>query len=315
MLESGFVVGAARIIWRAWQIYSAHVLLFALIIAEVAYATAISGSPFYIEEMRMAEFFANPGDAMIQALLLRFRPLNMDVLPIYVLMMLFLPMVLRVAKWQPDVPLAMSTALYMLALKYDLHLTAYPSGFWSFNPFAWQLLFVFGTWCALGGVKRIRWLLSSRSVLWVSIAYLLASFCVTMTWYFPQLDGLIPRSVEQWIYPINKTDFDILRFAHFLALAALAWRFVPGGWPGLQWRLLMPLILCGQHSLQIFCLGVALAFAGYVFLTETSAGLVLHVVIGLIGIAVMSAMASLLTWYKHIQTTGSRRGAPVDPEN
>jgi len=208
---------------------------------------------------------------MIQALLLRFRPLNMDVLPIYVLVMLFLPVVLRVAKWRPDVPLAISIALYILALRYDLHLTAYPSGFWSFNPFAWQLLFVFGTWCALGGVKRIRWLLSSRFVLWVSIAYLLASFCVTMTWYFPQLDGLIPRWVEQWIYPINKTDFDILRFAHFLALAALAWRFVPGGWRGLQWRFLTPLILYGQYSLQIFCLGVALAFAGYAFLTERPA--------------------------------------------
>ena len=80
----------------------------------------------------------------------------MDVLPIYVLMMLFLPVVLRVAKWRPDVPLAISIALYILALiiRYDLHLTAYPSGFWSFNPFAWQLLFVFGTCCALGGVKR-----------------------------------------------------------------------------------------------------------------------------------------------------------------
>jgi hypothetical protein len=147
-------------------------------------------------------------------------------------------------------------------------------------------------------------------VLWVSIAYLLASFCVTMTWYFPQLDGLIPRWVEQWIYPINKTDFDILRFAHFLALAALAWRFVPDGWPGLQWRFLTPLILCGQHSLQIFCLGVALAFAGYAFLTETPGGVVLHVAVGLIGVALMSAMASLLTWYKHIQAKGGPRWLP-----
>ena len=43
----------------------------------------------------------------------------------------------------------------MLALRYDLHFTAYPGGFWSFNPFAWQLLFVFGAWCALGGAKDV----------------------------------------------------------------------------------------------------------------------------------------------------------------
>ena len=30
----------------------------------------------------------------------------------------------------------------------------------------------------------------------------------------------MPQRLEQWMYPINKTDLDVLRFAHFLALAA-----------------------------------------------------------------------------------------------
>ena len=33
------------------------------------------------------------------------------------------------------------------------------------------------------------------------------------------------------MYPISKTDLDVLRFAHFLALAAVTVRFLPKDWP------------------------------------------------------------------------------------
>ena len=36
----------------------------------------------------------------------------------------------------------------------------------------------------------------------------------------PQLGHLMPKWFENWMYPVNKTDLDVLRFAHFLALAA-----------------------------------------------------------------------------------------------
>ena len=49
--------------------------------------------------------------------------------------------------------------------------------------------------------------------MWISFAYLFAAFCVTLTWYVPQLSHLMPRRIEQWMYPINKTDLDVLRFA------------------------------------------------------------------------------------------------------
>ena len=84
----------------------------------------------------------------------------------------------------------------------------------------------------------------------------------------------MPRRLEQWMYPINKTDLDVLRFAHFLALAAITVRFLPKDWPGLKSLWLRPLILCGQHSLEIFCLGVFLAFAGHFVLAEVSGGAV-----------------------------------------
>jgi hypothetical protein len=216
-------------------------------------------------------------------------------------------MILWLMKWRADVTLALSAALYALTWHYDLYLSAYPNGFWAFNPFAWQLLFVFGAWCALGGATRMSRILSSRVTLWLCFAYLFAAFCVTLTWYLPQLNHLMPKRIEQWMYPINKTDLDVLRFAHFLALAAVTVRFLPKDWPGLKSPWLRPLILCGQHSLEIFCLGVFLAFAGHFVLAEISGGAWLHLIISLSGILIMSAAAWLFSWYKHSADKGASR--------
>jgi hypothetical protein len=310
MLESGIVIGTARLLRRVWQIYTAHLLLFLVLICEIAYVTAVSEKSFYVQEMEVVDFFKEPGPVMIQALMLRFRPLNMDVLPLYIVLMAFLPLVLTLARWQRDLPLILSIALYILANRFDLHLTTYRDGQWSFNPFAWQLLFVFGVWCALGGGQRISPIISSPVTFWVAVLYLCAAFFITMTWYFPYLETFLPAWLIRAIYPISKADFDVMRFAHFLALAVVALRFVPGDWPGLKSPWARPLIMCGQYSLQIFSLGVALAFAGYALLMELDTGVVLHVIVGIAGILIMCGVARVFTWYK-FATIG--RGRAKDP--
>jgi hypothetical protein len=78
-----------RVLRRVWQIYAAHLLLFLILVAEIAYAAAITDKQAYVEAMGVAAFFDQPGIALIHALLLQFRPLNMDVLPLYVVLMLF----------------------------------------------------------------------------------------------------------------------------------------------------------------------------------------------------------------------------------
>jgi len=306
MLEAGAVVATARILRRVWQIYVAHVFLFTIFLAEISYVATSFENPLYSEEMGIMDFLKQPDVTIIQALLLRFRPVNMDVLPLYIVLMLFLPLILWLMKWRADVTLTLSAALYALTWHYDWYLSAYPNGFWAFNPFAWQLLFVFGAWCALGGAKRMSRILSSPVTLWIALAYLAGAFFVTMTWYFPQLSHLMPRRIEQWMYPINKTDLDVLRFAHFLALAAITVRFLPKDWPGLKSIWLRPLILCGQHSLEIFCLGVFLAFAGHFVLAEISGGALLHFLISIAGILIMSGMAWVISWYKHSADKSAR---------
>jgi hypothetical protein len=313
LLEHGFIVAAARILRRAWQIYVAHVFLFTIFLAEISYVATKFENPLYSEEMGIMDFLKQPDVTIVQALLLRFRPTNMDVLPLYIVLMLALPLILVLLRWRADVTLGLSVLLYAATWQFDLYFSSYPNGVWAFNPLAWQLLFVFGAWCALGGARRMSGILSSNVTLWVCAAYLLFAFFVTLTWYVPQL-GHLPRWFEQWMYPIDKTDLDVLRFAHFLALAAITVRFLPRDWPGLKSRWLKPLMLCGQHSLEIFCLGVFLAFAGHFILAEVAGGAALHALISLCGIVIMSAVAWLISWYKHSADKSAKKGARANAD-
>jgi hypothetical protein len=304
MRERGFVVAGARILKRAWQVYVAHVFLFVVYLAEIAYVSKNFESSLYAEEWNIFDFLKQPDVTLFEALVLKFKPVNMDVLPLYIVLLLGFPAVLWLLLRRPALALAASAALYAVARTFELNIPAYPAGEWVFNPLAWQLLFVIGAWCALGGAERLSGLIRSRVVAALAAAYLVFAFAIVMTWYFPRYGYLVPRWLGDIIYPIDKANLDVLRLLHFLALAVLTVRFVPPGWPALTLPVFRPAILCGQHSLEIFCLGVFLAFAGHFIRVELSGGPLLQLVISLTGIGVMIGVAWLLTWYQALEGRG-----------
>ena len=314
MRERGFVLASARILRRAWQIYVAHIFLFTIFMAEIAYVASTFQNPLYAEEMNILDFLKQPDVTIFQALLLKFKPVNMDVLPLYIVLLLLFPPMLYMLLRLPNLALAGSAVVYALAWKLDFNLPAYPNGVWFFNPFAWQLLFVFGAWCALGGARRLDRVMQSRAVLVAAIAYLVFAFAITLTWHFESLARFVPTWLADWMYPIDKTNLDVLRFAHFLALAAVTVRFVSRDWPGLRSPILRPAILCGQHSLEIFCLGVFLAFAGQFIIAETSGGPLLQTAVSVSGIILMVATAYLLSWYKGMEGRPQSRVKPPDAD-
>ena len=308
MRERGVVVAGARILKRAWQVYVAHIFLFVIYLAEIAYVSRSFENPLFAEEMGIFDFLRQPDVTLYEALLLKFKPANMDVLPLYIVLLTTFPLFLWVLLRQPTLALATSLLIYIAALQFDINLPAYPEGTWAFNPFAWQLLFAFGAWCAIGGAERLHGFMRSRIVLGLAVAYLVFAFLIVMTWYFPRTGYLVPRWLSDWMYPIDKTNLDVLRFVHFLSLAVITVRFVPRDWPVLKSPWLRPAIICGQHSLEVFCLGVFLAFAAHFFMVQVSESITAQIFASAIGIVLMVAVASLLTWYKNMEgrSSGSR---------
>jgi hypothetical protein len=306
MQQHGFIVAAARVLKRAWQIYVAHVFLFAIYLAEIAYVAHSFDNPLYTEEMGVLDFLKNPDVTILEALLLKFKPVNMDVLPLYIVLLLgFAPMLWLLIR-APSIALIASATLYTLMWIFDWNIPAYPSGTWAFNPLAWQLLFVFGAWCALGGAQRLTRWINSPVLVGLAAVYLVFAFCIAMTWYFPWLGVYVPKFVGDAIYPIDKTNLDVLRILHFLSLAVITVYFVPDTWPALRSRVFWPAIVCGQHSLETFCLGVFLSFAGHFVFTEVSNRVIVQVLVSLTGIAIMVATAALLSWYKRVERQGPR---------
>jgi hypothetical protein len=310
MRERGFVVATARVLKRTWQIYVAHIFLFAIYLAEISYVAKSFDNPLYGEEMGILDFLRQPDVTIMQALLLKFKPVNMDVLPLYIVLLAFFPLVLWLLLRNASLALAASGVLYALMWTFGWNLPAYPEGSWAFNPFAWQLLFVLGAWCALGGVQRLSRVVTSRVTIGLAIAYLLLCLAVVMTWYMPRLAVLIPRQVAEIIYPIDKPNLDILRLLHFLALAVIVVNLVPRGWAGIHSPVFRPAIVCGQHSLEIFCFGVFLAFAAHFVLTEISSRILAQVLCSAAGIILMVAAAEVLSWYKNLDRKGSSPRPP-----
>ena len=100
MREHGPVVAGARILKRAWQVYVAHIFLFAIYMAEIAYVSRSFENPLYSEEMGIFDFLHEPDITLVQALLLKFKPANMDVLPLYIVLLAgFPPMLWMLLRW------------------------------------------------------------------------------------------------------------------------------------------------------------------------------------------------------------------------
>ena len=290
-----FLAATKRLVMRAWHMYVAHILLFLIFTAQIARTARRFDNPLYKDELNVANFLQHPDVLIGQALTLRYKPVNLDVLPLYITLVLASPLILWCLTRRPNLTLLGSAVLYVAARWFDWNLASYPPGTtWYFNPFAWQLMFVFAAWCGVGGVAKLDFLIRSRVALIVAAAWIVFAFLIVMTWHVTFLESLVPKWMIKAIYPIDKTDLDMLRFTHFLALALVVARYLPRHWAPLNSKWLRPLILCGQHSLPIFCFSVFLSFAAHWILMQYTRGVWEQLVVSAAGIAIMIAAAWLL---------------------
>jgi hypothetical protein len=303
MRERGFVVAGARIFKRVWQLYVAYAFLFVIFVAQIAYVSRTFENPLFAEEMGILEFLQQPHVTVFQAMLLKFKPANMDILPVYIVLLLGFPALLWLLLRSPALALAGSVVLYVTSVALNWSLPSYPSGAWVINPLCWQLLFVFGAWCALYGAEQLAHVYRSPIVVAIAIGYLVFALVIVTSWYVPALHRHVPRWLD-FMYPIDKTNLHALRFAHFIALAIVAVRFLPADLSGWKSPLLRPITVCGEHSLEIFCLGVFLSFTAHFILVEISGGIGMQILLSAIGIALMTATAALITWYKTMENRG-----------
>ena len=260
MRERGFLLSSARILKRAWQIYVAHIFLFTIFMAEIAYVAATFDNPLYAEEMKILDFLKQPDVTIFQALLLKFKPVNMDVLPLYIVLLLLFPPMLQLLLRSPNFALAGSALLYALTWKFDFNLPAYPNGVWFFNPFAWQFIMAIGIAAGLA-MQQNRLVRSKPLFILASVVVFAGAFVVTNGF---GLSFGVRDAVYNWL-DLDKTNLGLGRLIHFLGLAYFI--YCLGISPKLaSLRVLQPLIVLGRHSLLVFFLLSLVAAFGQVLL-------------------------------------------------
>jgi len=278
-----------RTLRRSWDIYVAFLLLTIGCVILVH----LAGGGRLADESNTRILLDHPGEKLAQAAVLLYRPVNTDVLPIFVLLHLSFAPLLWLLLRVPNVTLGASLTLYALVHVFGWTVPG-PNGHWAFNPLAWQLFVVLGAWWMIED-RSVRPWVTSRTARALAVLYLLLSLIIVLSSHIKPLDALIPQAQSQLLYPLDKSNLHPLRLLHFLAIAVLAAWFVPRDWRWLKTPVMRGAILCGQNSLPIYCVGVLLAFASHMALLDISEGLAMQIALSLGGIGAMIATATLLS--------------------
>jgi len=313
MINRGYIIAATRIGKRAWQIYVAHLVLFVMYIAEVGYLAKTYNDPGLLNEFNVTGFMRDPAETLYQGLILAFKPVNMDVLPLYIVLMFFFPPVLWALLRRPNLTLFASFVLYVAARHFSWNLSAYPAGSWYFNPFTWQFLFVIGAWFALGGTGKSMPLVQSRWLTIFGTAYLLFALFLTLGGRFLNMADILPHWLYVAFIPNDKTNLDPSRIVHFVIGTFFIIRYVPRDWSGFQRPIFQPMIRCGQQSLEVFCFGIFLAGAAHIILVEVSNAIWMQVLVSVAGIVLMTILAYYRSWSKRLDKPTAKTVPTASP--
>ena len=101
--------------------------------------------------------------------------------------------------------------------------------------------------------------------------------------------------------PNDKTNLAPYRFLHLAVLIILGARFIPIDSAGLQASIWKPVIKCGQQSLEVFAVGIYLSFIGYFVLQMTSSDVIAQLLVGTVGISIMTGVAYYRSWSKRVE--------------
>ena len=320
--KSGWALGTARVGFRVWQVYWAHVGLFFATTALVIFLTDldITGRnywgrlnlwPLFVE----SEKWTNP-DILLSFMTLRYVPNYFDILPMYMVVLIMMPLIMALSRVSLWAVLAFVLVTWLFAQKtlmatlglphFGLPAEPWTDRSWFFNPFGWQLIFFTGFAFMLGWLPK-----PPVNAVLIGIALVIVLANIPLSNIGVRELGL--DWAKEWRGDnrawFDKSSFGILRYTHFLALAYLAWvaagdkgaRLVAHGTHTLAriWQGLLTIILkVGQQSLAVFVVSMFIArimgFAMDVLGRDTGTVLLVN----LAGACVLVLTAYVAGWFK-----------------
>jgi hypothetical protein len=298
MVREGFLMGACRVYRRVWQLYVAHLCLFLIYSAEVAYTVLKFNNPLFADELRVGGFLNEPAVTILRVLTLQFQPTFLDILPLYIFLLAGFPLVLAALRVHWAVALVPSVALYVGVRLGGIDMPAWPAGdTWYFNPFTWQLLFVIGAIFGYAEGQGRRLFVVPAWLLLTAACVALFGVVVVSTWTLHEMTGWFPPLLYAALWPVDKSNLPFLRLFSMLALALLVGQLVSQQAGFLTSRVGWIVVLCGQNSLEIFCLSILLAVLAHMVQTVLGTSLPVQLLVNFFGLGMMVLLGLMLAWF------------------
>ena len=310
--RAGWRLGTVRVGFRVWQVYWAHIGLF-LACATFLAALDQTGAfdKVYIGTLNLWKFFRDdPGPLLVGLMTLTYVPNYFDILPMYLAILAMIPVIMGLARIHPGMAGIAVICVWALAQGRawswgGINLPAEPwsDRRWFFNPFGWQLAFFTGFAFMRG------WLPAPPVRSWL---VLLAALIVVAN--LPLSDVGIREFGQSWARTwradngllVSKSDFGILRYVHFLALAYLAWAaagpggraLISAGMPRVWRRVVMIVSKVGQQSLAVFLFSMFWARVTGLGLDIAGRSAPTTVIANALGFVLIVAVAYFVAWIK-----------------
>ena len=322
-IRAGWLLGTARVAFRVWQVYWAHIGLFIALAAFLAGVDFYGGyDKHYIGSLNLWKFFDDPAVPLIGLVTLTYVPNYFDILPMYIVVLAMMPIVIALQRVHTGLVFVFMIVVWLSAQKWlwGSSQLAFPAEPWSerrwfFNPFAWQLIFFTGFAFMRGWIPKppvhIGLIVLAAAIVLVNIAFSdVAVRAIRLNWFFVTEAGNPVSDARKFIAPlINKTDFGLFRFAQFLALAYLAWVIAGDKGDNLLargtgifarvWGKVLAIILkVGQQSLAVFIMSMFLAQVMGLAMDLTSRSTANTLLVNLIGAIVLVGTAYGAGWFK-----------------
>ncbi|WP_031359140.1 OpgC domain-containing protein [Caballeronia sordidicola] len=242
--------GAARLrfLKRSWEIYRAYLFTAVMMLLGGALLMWLRIDTPMLQITEWPTFLARPLGLTFDVATLRHQPYLSAVLPMYAMFALAVPFVVPLAERKPVVVLFGSLGVWLFASSLAQWLpSAYAEG-WSFNPFAWQLMF------ALGILARVQPIPAefhdSKTARWLTRA----AVVVFLTFAFAKL------FLETQAPPgYMKQNLASLRIVSFVVIAWLFAQAVHAGWIKAVAKRLPSVVNIGKQGLVCFIAGACMS--------------------------------------------------------
>jgi hypothetical protein len=320
--RAGFFMGLYRVVFRIWEIYWVHIATFMLTLAAMF---IINRTGWFardeVNALNLAPFLKASGNQVIGLITLTYVPNYFDILPMYIVILALLPVMVLLSRVSVYMAMAASVALWLAATFLSFNLPAEywfsnnSTRQWFFNPFAWQLVFFTGFAFMSGWIPPPP---RHRGLAIAAVAVLLIS--LPFAWYviIGQSD-YIKTWRSDWRILIDKTDFGLLRYLHFLALAYLAWLAAGLAGENLTRTPFMQgftriFTRVGQQSLPVFASSIVLARVMGALLNALGSGFWASLFVNVLGFFCIYAIANLVALSKSEPWKTPKLKQPVSSE-